>query len=87
MGSGWISEWVLSISLVMSKRLVDIDPELLERARAVAGTQTIKATVEAGLKRLVGDDLGLRHIRHLRQRGVVDPKRLAEVRSPRVPLR
>lgn len=71
----------------MSKRLVDIDPQLLERARAVAGTQTIKATVEAGLKRLVADDIGLQHIRHLRQRGVVDPRRLAEARSSRVPLR
>ncbi len=39
----------------MTKRLVDIDDLLLERARSLAGTETIKETVHAGLRRLVDD--------------------------------
>jgi hypothetical protein len=52
----------------MAKHLVDIDPELLERARAAAGTPTIKATVEAGLRQLAGKEVVLRHVRRLRKR-------------------
>jgi Arc/MetJ family transcription regulator len=53
----------------VAKRLVDIDDELLDRARRAAGTPTIKATVEAGLRRLVDSELTERHVRRLRRRG------------------
>ena len=52
----------------MAKHLVDIDPDLLERARAAAGTPTIKATVEAGLRQLAGKKVVMRHIARLRKR-------------------
>ena len=67
----------------MTKRLVDIDDELLERARSVAGTATIKATVGAALQRLVDQDLALRHVARLRSRGALDMAALAEARHPR----
>ena len=65
----------------MSKRLVEIDDRLLERARGVAGTVTIKATVEAGLRRLADQELALRHVRRLR-RGL-SLERLETARAPR----
>jgi Arc/MetJ family transcription regulator len=52
----------------MAKHLVDIDPDLLESARAAAGTPTIKATVEAGLRQLAGKQVALRHVRRMRKR-------------------
>jgi Arc/MetJ family transcription regulator len=67
----------------MAKRLVEIDDELLARAKRSAGTPTIKATVEAGLQRLVADDLTMRHVRRLRRRGSIDLKLAEEARAPR----
>lgn len=67
----------------MSKRLVEIDDELLARARAVAGTDTIRATVEAGLSRLVDQDTALRHVARLRRPGALDIDALGEARRPR----
>ncbi len=37
----------------VAKRLVEIDDQLLERARAVSGQPTIKGTVETALKQMV----------------------------------
>lgn len=68
---------------LVSKRLVDIDDDLLDHARRAAGTPTIKATVEAGLRRLVETDLTERHVRRLRQRGAVDLRLVDEARAPR----
>ncbi len=70
----------------MSKHLVDIDPKLLQRARAVAGTETIRATVEAGLRRLADEQLVLRHIKRLRKPGALSRERLDEARASRVRL-
>jgi len=53
----------------MTKRLVEIDDELLARARVAARAGTIKGTVEAALQRLVEQDIALRHIRRLRSSG------------------
>jgi Arc/MetJ family transcription regulator len=66
----------------MTKRLVEIDDALLHRARAVAGAGTIKGTVETALRRLVDQDLALRHIRRLRGPGALDPAFVEEARSP-----
>jgi len=67
----------------MTKRLVEIDDELLTRARAAAGTDTIRATVEAALRRLVDRDTALRHVARLRRRGALNMGRLAGARHPR----
>ena len=67
----------------MTKRLVDIDDDLLERARAVAGTHTMKATVEEALRRLVDQDRAVRHVRRLRRPGALDLSRLSDARQPR----
>lgn len=67
----------------MAKRLVDIDDDLLARARRAAGTPTIKATVEAGLRRLVDTELTERHVRRLRGRGRLDLGLVEEARAPR----
>ena len=65
------------------KRLVDIDDDLLERARSIAGTGTIKDTVNAALQRLVDDERVLRHIERLRGSGALDLARVEEARRPR----
>jgi len=67
----------------MTKRLVDIDDELLERARAVANAGTIKGTVDAALRRLIDQDTALRHVRRLRGVGALNLARIAAARSPR----
>ncbi len=51
----------------MTKRLVEIDDALLERARAACGERTIKATVEAGLQALADRAAGAEHIKLLRE--------------------
>ncbi len=49
----------------MTKRLVDIDDELLERARDVTGAATMKETVNASLRYIVEAELRLRHVKRL----------------------
>ena len=71
----------------MAKRLIEIDDDLLERARAAAGTPTIRATVEAGLRRLADQALVLQHIRRLGRPGALNRQKLEEARAPRVPLK
>lgn len=71
----------------MPKRLVDIDDALLERARASAGTKTLKATVEAGLRQLAAQSVAVQHIRRLRRPGSLSRSRLEEARASRVPLK
>lgn len=67
----------------MAKRLVEIDDVLLARARAVAGTDTIKATVEAALQSLVDRDIARDHIARLRSLDAIDVDHLADARRPR----
>lgn len=67
----------------MTKRLVEIDDDLLARARAAAGTETIKATVETALQRLVDRETAVRHVARLRKKGALDSARLEESRRPR----
>ncbi len=68
---------------VMPKRLIEIDDDLLERARSVAGTDTIKATVETALRRLVDHEKILRHVQRLRGPGALDVEKVDEARRPR----
>ena len=71
------------IYFLAMKRLVDIDDDLLERARSIAGTDTIKDTVNAALRRIVDDEIVLRHIERLRGSGALDLARIEEARRPR----
>jgi Arc/MetJ family transcription regulator len=65
--------------------LVDIDDDLLERARSLAGTSTIKATVEAGLRRMSDETLIRRHLERLRRPDALDETALETAREPRAP--
>ncbi len=69
----------------MSKRLIEIDDALLERARAASGSTTIRATVDAGLRRLVDDDVTREHLAWLRSGEGLDLEALSEARAPRFP--
>lgn len=69
----------------MSKRLVEIDDTLLERARAASGSTTIRATVDAGLRRLVDDDVTREHLAWLRSGEGLDLDALDDARAPRFP--
>ena len=68
---------------IVTKRLVEIDDDLLARAKGAAGTETIKATVELALRRLADQESVLRHIRRLRRRGALDLARIEQSRAPR----
>lgn len=49
----------------MTKRLVDIDDELLAQAREVLGTATMKDTVNRSLREVVNAELRRDHVRRL----------------------
>lgn len=68
----------------MTKRLVEIDDGLLTRARAAAGTNTIKATVECALQSLVDTDTALAHVARLREPGALEAEYLRAARKPRI---
>jgi Arc/MetJ family transcription regulator len=67
----------------MTKRLVEIDDDLLERARSISGKGTIKETVNAALQQLVDDETVIRHVERLRGPGALDLARVDEARRPR----
>ena len=68
----------------MTKRLVDIDDGVLERARAASGAHTIKETVDVALRSLVDDALIRVHVDRLR-REPLDLEAADEARRPRWP--
>ena len=49
----------------MTKRLIDIDDDLLEEVRSLTGASTMKAAVNGALQHVVDFDLRLRHVRRL----------------------
>ena len=49
----------------VTKRLVDIDDDLLEQVREMTGAATMEAAVNAALQHVVDFDLRLRHVRRL----------------------
>jgi Arc/MetJ family transcription regulator len=69
----------------VTKRLVEIDDTLLERAKSVTGAVTIKETVHIALERLVDHEKVLRHVDRLRGAGALDLTRVEEARRPRNP--
>jgi Arc/MetJ family transcription regulator len=78
-----ISRSPIGYTRSMTKRLVEIDDDLLERARSIARTGTIKETVNAALQRLVDDERVMRHVERLRGSGALDLARIEEARRPR----
>jgi Arc/MetJ family transcription regulator len=67
----------------MTKRLVEIDDDLLSRARSISGCGTIKETVNTALERLVDDERVMRHVERLRGSGALDLAKIEKVRRPR----
>ena len=49
----------------MTKRLIDIDDDLLEEVRGLTGASTMKETVNGALQHVVDFDLRLKHVRRL----------------------
>jgi len=49
----------------MTKRLVDIDDELITEARRLTASATMKETVNTALRELVDAELRRRHLRRL----------------------
>lgn len=49
----------------MTKRLVDIDDDLLEQVRQVLGAATMKEAVNGALRHVVDFELRLEHVRRL----------------------
>jgi Arc/MetJ family transcription regulator len=82
----YIPEPAMCILGKVTKRLVEIDDELLERARAASGAPTIRGAVEAGLQRLVQDQVVNDHIAWLRSGDGLDLDALSEARAPRLPV-
>ncbi len=70
----------------MTKRLIEIDDELLERARAASRASTIRETVEIALRKLVEDNPAKRHVEHMLTLPPLDLEAIAEANRPRMPL-
>jgi len=68
----------------VTKRLVDIDDTLLEQARAATGAPTIRATVDAALRRVVSEEAVRRHVTWLRSDDGLDLDALSDLRAPRL---
>jgi Arc/MetJ family transcription regulator len=68
----------------VTKRLIEIDDELLAQARRAAGTATIKATVEIALRGLIDRQTAQKHVERLRRPGTLDLGRIERARSPRL---
>ena len=49
----------------MTKRLVDIDDDLLEEVRSLTGASTMKEAVNGALQHVVDFELRLEHVRRL----------------------
>ena len=49
----------------VTKRLIDIDDDLLEEVRSLTGASTMKEAVNGALQHLVDFDLRLKHVRRL----------------------
>lgn len=77
-GKKGISRFVGSdILAVVTKRLIDVDDEKLDRVRSLLGTTTLKSTVDAALEEVLALDLRRRAL--LAERGhedaLADPDR------------
>lgn len=62
----------------MAKKLIDIDVELLERAKEILGAETYKETVNAGLREVIATAARRREIERL-----LDPEP-SDIEDPQV---
>ena len=74
-------ERAIRYTRLMTKRLVEIDDELLERARSIACAGTITGTVTLALQRLVDQDTAVRHVQRLRQPDAIDMRLIEQARQ------
>ena len=51
--------------MLVTKRLIDIDDDLLEEVRSLTGASTMKEAVNGALQHVVDFDLRLKHVRRL----------------------
>ena len=51
--------------MLVTKRLIDIDDDLLEEVRGLTGASTMKEAVNGALQHVVDFDLRLKHVRRL----------------------
>lgn len=56
----------------MTKRLIDIDDDILAEARAVTGGATMKETINIALRHIVETELRLRHVKRLQDLDSMD---------------
>lgn len=56
----------------VTKRLVDIDDDLLEEVRNLIGASTMKEAVNGALQHVVDFDLRVRHVQRLRSMEGID---------------
>lgn len=56
----------------MTKRLVDIDDDLLEEVRSLIGASTMKEAVNGALQHVVDFELRLEHVRRLMTQEGID---------------
>ena len=70
----------------MTKRLIEIDDDLLDRARAVSRATTIRETVETALRRMIGDNPAKRHLETMLALPPLDLDAIEEASRPRYPL-
>ena len=62
----------MDILNAMTKRLVDIDDDLLEEVRNLIGASTMKEAVNGALQHVVDFDLRLQHVRRLKNQEGID---------------
>ena len=56
----------------MTKRLVDIDDQLLDEVRMLSGARTMKEAVNAALRQFIDSELRRRHLRRLESGDGID---------------
>jgi Arc/MetJ family transcription regulator len=73
--------WTSDIIALVTRTLVDVDPDLLNAASEVLGTRTKKDTVTAALRAAVAAAAQRRELDMIRHGVWADPDILARVRS------
>ena len=62
----------IDILMIVTKRLIDIDDDLLEEVRSLIGAATMKEAVNSALRHVVDFELRLEHVRRLMTQEGID---------------
>ena len=62
----------MDILVLVTKRLVDIDDDLLEEVRSLTGASTMKEAVNGALQHVIDFELRVRHVQRLRSMEGID---------------